>query len=98
MGFSIWHWFVVLLIIFLFTYPIFYPIYLWYVKKDRTSKHYVYARRCRIFLAILIALSSYKLITNIGNEDIFVLMGSITAKILMIYLLVKKWKPSESSL
>ncbi len=92
MGFSIWHWIVVLIIIFLLSFPIFVPLYYWYVKKNRDSKIYKVARTLRIIFAVLIAITTIVSLFNAQIGSVYESAGMVIGRLFVIYFLWKKWK------
>jgi len=87
---------IVLFILLLFLSPIFVPLFLWYIKKNRDSKIYKVARGFRILIAILILLT----IVTIFNHKIgdpFEVMGAVLGKILIAYLLCKRWNKKSQN-
>lgn len=95
MASEIFGWFVLIFFSSVISLSVFYPLYLWKVKNDRTSKIFQIARVVRVIFGVLIILTIGLFIFKPPSSTPSILVGAIGGRLLLGYLFIKRWAPKS---
>jgi len=94
---EIFGWFIFIFLTTAIAISVLYPIYLWKIKKNRTSKIYRIARVIRVIFGAVIILSIGLFIYKPPSSNPSVLIGVIGGRLLLGYLFIRQWAPKPLS-